>query len=150
MDGAVRVVILMLSLSLCVLQRHVLTGRERVRTVVVDGPSGRPDLPAVPLGAAGEVVASSPGGVALLERMTHDDIARGVWALADESAESEIGLSQAQASGLQQCAKDGQRLRVELESLRSHAATHRMQRLIIMGEVARLLGPDRIAALEEM
>ena len=148
MGGVARVVILLSCFAICAVQGIVLAGREQVHKVVVDGPSARPMSPPVALGAPGLALASASGGGFLMERMTHDDIARGVWALAEEPAESEIGLSPAQVSGLQGHARDGLRLRVEMESLRAHAAVHRNKRLVLMAEVARLLGPQRVGALE--
>ena len=149
MDLVARVMIVVGCLVICVVQGLVLSGRDRVHTVVLDGPPARPKQQSVALGAPGQALHATADGGFLMLRMTHDDIARGVWALAEEPAESEIGLSPAQLSGLQGHAEDGHRLRAQMESLRAHAVVHRSARMLLMAEVARLLGPRRMEALME-
>ena len=142
-----RLVLLLLAFALCSVEAVLLWARAYPDVVALTASSARPAPRWDPLGAAGQVIADSEGGVVFMERMTHDDLARGVAALLEEPIDGEVPLTDSQVEGLIGFAQEGVALRARLEVDRGRAEVLRAAVLEANASAVVLLGPHRIQGM---
>ena len=147
MSPWVRGALILMLLGICGLEGLIRVSRDARATLILDGPPALAELSPLPMDDAAQQVLSSPEGAEVLTHLTHDDIARGIWALSQLSEAHPLALSPAQRSALQGPLKAGAHLRLNLETQRDEARRSRRQMVQAYHRVYRGLDMDTVAAI---
>ena len=146
MSPWVRAIVALMLVGIIGLQFHIASTRPYRGTLFVQSPPASLPAQAQPIDAAAAEILASPEGARVLTHLTHDDVARGIWALAQLPNDNGLALTPAQRASLKPPLDSGATLRASLADQRDAAREAQGQLVSVHYRLIHFLGQDALRA----